>query len=105
MQWVYENAPYEMKKTHDTANGKCLWMQSSGEVESLTYEKKLLLREFFKDSLYDLDMEKIYNANKFDVQRWRQMSRTEVRHLNEKLKGVPLTKEEIRELKKFSKGK
>lgn len=105
MQWVYENAPYEMKKIHDTANGKCLWMQSSGEVESLTYEKKLLLREFFKDSLYDLDMEKIYNANKFDVQRWRQMSRTEVRHLNEKLKGVPLTKEEIRELKKFSKGK
>lgn len=105
IQWVYENAPYEMKKVYDTASGKGLWMQSSGEIDSMSYEQKLLIRSFFKDSLYDLDMNTIFDANKYDVQRWQQMTRTESKHLRDQLKSVPLTKEELRMLKRLSEEK
>lgn len=94
-----------MKKVYDTASGKGLWMQSSGEIDSMSYEQKLLIRSFFKDSLYDLDMNTIFDANKYDVQRWQQMTRTESKHLRDQLKSVPLTKEELRMLKRLSEEK
>lgn len=103
IQWVCENAPYELKKTYDTQSGKYLWMQSAGDIDSFTYEKKLLIRAFFEESLYALDMKNIFDTNKYDIQRWQQMTRTESKHLRDKLKSVPLTKEEIRELKLLSK--
>ena len=98
IQNIIENIPCEYVERINNNGNDMLWMQITEDFGKASQKKRLSLREFFKDAIYQPSIEKARNTPGWEWENWKNMGNSQKKAVLRHLKNLPLTNDEIAKL-------
>lgn len=92
---IMNNVPCEHVELLDVGQQKGLLLQISSRIKDGNRKKRLMLREFFKNSLYNISLDIHHLDRLSNIRHYKNMCGTHQKELMRMLRMVPLTDDEI----------